>query len=158
MNERQRRFADEFIKLGNATQAAINAGYSEKYAGANADKLLKNTKLRAYIDEQLSELHKSNIMDAEEALSILSDIARGKRDEEVLMMNPVSGKVERHTKKAGNATVIKAVTEILKRYPTAKQSEKLELELAKLKEQLNIGKDEGDSITIVDSWGDEDES
>lgn len=41
MNERQRRFADEFIKLGNATQAAINAGYSEKYAGANADKLLK---------------------------------------------------------------------------------------------------------------------
>lgn len=158
MNERQRRFADEFIKLGNATQAAINAGYSEKYAGANADKLLKNTKLRAYIDEQLSELHKSNIMDAEEALSILSDIARGKRDEEVLMMNPVSGKVERHTKKADNATVIKAVTEILKRYPTAKQSEKLELELAKLKEQLNIGKDEGDSITIVDSWGDEDES
>ncbi|WP_277293945.1 terminase small subunit [Streptococcus hyointestinalis] len=153
MNERQRRFADEFIKLGNATQAAINAGYSEKYAGANADKLLKNTKLRAYIDEQLSELHKSNIMDAEEALSILSDIARGKRDEEVLMMNPVSGKVERHTKKADNATVIKAVTEILKRYPTAKQSEKLELELAKLKEQLNIGKDEGDSITIVDSWG-----
>lgn len=74
------------------------------------------------------------------------------------MMNPVSGKVERHTKKADNATVIKAVTEILKRYPTAKQSEKLELELAKLKEQLNIGKDEGDSITIVDSWGDEDES
>lgn len=69
------------------------------------------------------------------------------------MMNPVSGKVERHTKKADNATVIKAVTEILKRYPTAKQSEKLELELAKLKEQLNIGKDEGDSITIVDSWG-----
>lgn len=30
MNERQRRFADEYIKTGNATQAAINAGYSEK--------------------------------------------------------------------------------------------------------------------------------
>ena len=67
------------------------AGYSEKYAGANADKLLKNTKIRAYIDDQLSELHKKNIMDAEEALSILSDIARGNRDEEVLMMktNPL---------------------------------------------------------------------
>lgn len=155
MNERQKRFAEEFIKLGNATKAAIEAGYSEKYAGANADKLLKNTKIKAYIDEQLSELRKKNIMDAEEALSILSDIARGKRDEEVLMMNPVTGKIERLTKKADNATVIKAITEILKRYPTAKQSEKLELELAKLREQINATDTQDDRIVIVDEWAEE---
>ncbi|HEL1711817.1 TPA: terminase small subunit [Streptococcus suis] len=158
MNDKQIRFADEFIKLGNATQAALNAGYSEKTSYSQGQRLLKNVEVKEYINKQMQELHKSNIMQAEEALSILSDIARGKRDEEVLLMNPISGKVERHTKKADNATVIKAITEILKRYPTAKQSEKLELELAKLKEQLNIGKDEGDTITIIDSWGDEDES
>ena len=158
MNDKQIRFADEFIKLGNATQAALNAGYSEKTSYSQGQRLLKNVEIKEYINNQMQELHKSNIMQAEEALSILSDIARGKRDEEVLLMNPISGKVERHTKKADNATVIKAITEILKRYPTAKQSEKLELELTKLREQMNIGKDEGDNITIIDSWRDEDES
>lgn len=155
MNERQRRFADEYIKIGNATQAAINAGYSEKTANRIASQNLSKLDIKSYIDEQMQELHKSNIMDAKEALSILSDIARGKRDEEVLMLNPVTGKVERHTKKADNATVIKAITEILKRYPTAKQSEKLELELAKLKAQLNTDNDDDEEIIIIDNQADE---
>ena len=158
MNERQRRFADEYIKTGNATQAAINAGYSEKTANRIASQNLSKLDIKSYIAEQMQELHKSNIMDAKEALSILSDIARGKRDEEVLIINPTTGKVERHTKKANNATVIKAITEILKRYPTAKQSEKLELEIEKLKSQLTETQIEDDTITIIDSWEVEDES
>ncbi|BCK44611.1 terminase small subunit [Streptococcus suis] len=158
MNDKQIRFADEFIKLGNATQAALNAGYSEKTSYSQGQRLLKNVEVKEYINKQMQELHKSNIMQAEEALSILSDIARGKRDEEVLILNPTTGKVERHTKKADNATVIKAITEILKRYPTAKQSEKLELEIEKLKSQLTEAQIEDDTITIIDSWEVEDES
>ncbi|HEM2831113.1 TPA: terminase small subunit [Streptococcus suis] len=158
MNDKQIRFADEFIKLGNATQAALNAGYSEKTSYSQGQRLLKNVEVKEYINKQMQELHKSNIMQAEEALSILSDIARGKRDEEVLILNPTTGKVERHTKKADNATVIKAITEILKRYPTAKQSEKLELEIEKLKSQLTESQIEDDTITIIDSWEVEDES
>lgn len=155
MNERQRRFADEYIKTGNIEQSALKAGYSENYARSQSHKLLANVGIKSYIDEQMQELHKSNIMDATEALSILSEIARGKRDEEVLILNPTTGKVERHTKKADNATVIKAITEILKRYPTAKQSEKLELELAKLKAQLNTDNDNDDEIIIIDDQADE---
>lgn len=155
MNERQRRFADEYIKTGNATQAAINAGYSEKTANRIASQNLSKLDIKSYIDEQMQELHKSNIMDATEALYILSEIARGKRDEEVLILNPTTGKVERHTKKADNATVIKAITEILKRYPTAKQAEKLELELTKLREQVNANEAQDDRIIIVDEWAEE---
>lgn len=155
MNERQRRFADEYIKTGNATQAAINAGYSEKTANRIASQNLSKLDIKSYIDEQMQELHKSNIMDATEALYILSEIARGNRDEEVLILNPTTGKVERHTKKADNATVIKAITEILKRYPTAKQAEKLELELAKLREQVNANEAQDDKIVIVDEWAEE---
>lgn len=157
MNERQRRFADEFIKLGNATQAALNAGYSEKTANRIASQNLSKLDIKSYIDKQMQELHQKNIMDAKEALSILSDIARGNRDEEVLLMNPTTGKVERHTKKADNATVIKAITEILKRYPTAKQAEKLELEIEKLKSQLIDTQIEDEMITIADVWEVEDE-
>lgn len=153
MNERQRRFADEYIKTGNIEQSALKAGYSENYARSQSHKLLANVGIKSYIDEQMAGLHEKNIMDAMEALYILSEIARGNRDEEVLILNPTTGKVETHTKKADNATVIKAITEILKRYPTAKQSEKLELEIEKLKSQLIEAQVEDDTITIIDSWG-----
>ena len=155
MNERQRRFADEYIRIGNAEQAAIKAGYSEKYARGNAHKLVANVSVKNYIDEQIQRIRDESIMDAKEALAILSEIARGNRDEEVLILNPTTGKVERHTKKADNATVIKAITEILKRYPTAKQAEKLELELAKLREQVNANEAQDDKIVIVDEWAEE---
>ena len=36
LNERQRRFADEYIISGNAYQSALKAGYSEKYAKARS--------------------------------------------------------------------------------------------------------------------------
>ncbi|KXT67665.1 Phage terminase, small subunit [Streptococcus gallolyticus] len=155
MNERQRRFADEYIRIGNAEQAAIKAGYSEKYARGNAHKLVANVSVKNYINEQIQKIRDESIMDAKEALAILSEIARGNRDEEVLILNPTTGKVERHTKKADNATVIKAITEILKRYPTAKQAEKLELELAKLREQVNANNAQDEQIIIVDEWAEE---
>lgn len=43
LTEKQKRFADECIISGNATQSAIKAGYSSKYANTNASKLLQNT-------------------------------------------------------------------------------------------------------------------
>nr|DAT45436.1 MAG TPA: Terminase small subunit [Caudoviricetes sp.] len=147
LNQRQKLFASEYIKLGNGTQAAINAGYSERTASSQSERLLRNAEIKSFIQGEVEKMHDANIMTAKEALSILSDIARGKRDEEVLMMNPVSGEVERLTKKADNNTVIKAITEILKRYPTAKQAEKLQLEIEKLKSQ--IGGDEGQDEKIA---------
>ena len=147
LNQRQKLFASEYIKLGNGTQAAINAGYSERTASSQSERLLRNVEIKRFIQAEVEKMHDENIMDAKEALSILSDIARGKRDEEVIMMNPVSGEVERLTKKADNNTVIKAITEILKRYPTAKQAEKLQLEIEKLKSQ--IGGDEGQDEKIA---------
>lgn len=154
INQRQKLFASEYIKLGNATQAAINAGYSEKTAGRIAGQNLKKLEIKRFIQAEVEKMHDENIMDAKEALSILSDIARGKRDEEVLMMNPLTGEVERLMKKADNNTVIKAIVEILKRYPTAKQSEKLELEIRKLREQLDSGVEGTMNLNIVNAWED----
>ena len=154
LNQRQKLFASEYIKLGNGTQAAINAGYSPKTSGAQAEKLLKKAEIKSFITAEIEKMHDANIMTAKEALSILSDIARGKRDEEVLMMNPLTGEVERLMKKADNNTVIKAIVEILKRYPTAKQSEKLELEIRKLREQLDSGVEGTMNLNIVNAWED----
>ena len=51
LNERQQKFCEFYAKSGNATEAAIQAGYAEKSAGGNADKLLKNTKVSTYLAE-----------------------------------------------------------------------------------------------------------
>ena len=51
LNERQQKFCEFYAKSGNATESAIKAGYAEKSAGGNADKLLKSTKVSTYLAE-----------------------------------------------------------------------------------------------------------
>ncbi len=77
---RQRKFAEYYVQSGNATDSAIKAGYSEKYAGANSDKLLKNTNISAYIKELSDKLKDERILTAKDRQLLLSDIARN--DEE----------------------------------------------------------------------------
>ncbi|MCA0980227.1 terminase small subunit [Exiguobacterium aestuarii] len=77
MNARQQRFCDEYLVDLNATKAAIRAGYSEKYAGQNADKLLKNTKIRNYIDARLNAKERSLIASQDEVLETLTRIIMG---------------------------------------------------------------------------------
>ena len=84
LTEKQKKFADYYIELGNATQAAINAGYSSKYANTNASKLLQNTTIKSYIDERLSQLASERIVSAEEVLEFLSSVMRNEQKEEVL--------------------------------------------------------------------------
>ena len=55
LSERQAKFVESYLISLNATKAAIEAGYAEKYAGANADKLLKLTKVQVAIAEAIEK-------------------------------------------------------------------------------------------------------
>lgn len=55
LNDRQKRFCDEYLVDLNATQAAIRAGYTSKYANTNAFKLLQNTAIKEYIQQRQNE-------------------------------------------------------------------------------------------------------
>lgn len=77
MNERQRRFADEYIISGNATQAAIRVGYSEKTARSIGQRLLTNVDISKYIKERTQSLFEERSMSVAEALAIAASIARG---------------------------------------------------------------------------------
>lgn len=81
---KQQRFADEYIISGNATQSAIEAGYSKKYANTNASKLLQNTTINRYIDEQLEILKNERVADQQEVLEYLTSIVRGEQTEQTL--------------------------------------------------------------------------
>ncbi|VSZ18928.1 phage terminase small subunit [Streptococcus pneumoniae] len=84
MSLKQQRFADEYIISGNATQAAIKAGYSSKYANTNASKLLQNTTIKSYIDERLAQLASDKVATQEEVLTYLTSVMRGETQEQTL--------------------------------------------------------------------------
>lgn len=89
LTEKQKRFADYYIETGNATQGAIKAGYSEKYANTNAAKLLQNTTIKNYIDEKLKEMEEKRVMSATEVMQLLTAAARGEVQEEVVIVESV---------------------------------------------------------------------
>ena len=62
LNEKQKRFCQEYIIDLNATQAAIRAGYSKKTAAAHACRLLKNVNIQPEISKlQEKRLEKTEI-------------------------------------------------------------------------------------------------
>lgn len=86
MTPRQQKFCDEYLISGNATDAAIKAGYSRKTAKQTGSENLAKPDLRAYIDEQLAKIHSAKIADAEEVMKYLTSVMRGQHTEQVLKL------------------------------------------------------------------------
>lgn len=77
LTEKERIFADEYIKTTNATQSAIKAGYSEKTASSKGSQLLRKVKVRQYIDEVMDKRSKNTIATADEVLQYLTRVMNG---------------------------------------------------------------------------------
>ena len=86
MTPRQQKFCDEYLISGNATDAAIKAGYSRKTAKQTGSENLAKPDLRAYINEQLAKIHSTKIADAEEVMKYLTSVMRGEHTEQVLKL------------------------------------------------------------------------
>ena len=84
MTERQARFIDYYIQTGNASEAARQAGYSERTARIHAAQLLTKPNIRAAVDERLKEMNQERIIETEEVLRHLSDVIRGEVMETVV--------------------------------------------------------------------------
>ena len=77
LTEKERIFADEYIKTTNATQSAIKAGYAENSASVTGSKMLRKPKVRQYIDAVMNERSKDTIATADEVLEYLTRVVRG---------------------------------------------------------------------------------
>ncbi|QHM39148.1 hypothetical protein C7M37_00123 [Lactiplantibacillus plantarum] len=134
LTPKQRKFADEYIKSGNATQSAIEAGYSKKTARVMGQENLLKPAIKSYIDERMAEIASKRIMDATEAVELLTSIARGETKETVYI-GTADGVYEKH-KEADLKTRISATKEILKRYPD--NNKLVEQQIRKLKADADI--------------------
>lgn len=117
MTERQERFCQEYSKLGNATQSAINAGYSERSAKQVGQRLLTNDDVKQRIRELQGEIKNQNIADAREMQSILTSIIRAESEEEVIVVEGIGDGCSegvKHKKKPSQSDRIKAINLLAK--------------------------------------------
>ena len=77
MTPKQKAFADEYLKCGNATEAAKRAGYSEKTARVIGQENLLKPAITAYIAERQKQIDDSRIADAAEVLRFYTAVLRG---------------------------------------------------------------------------------
>ena len=82
LTPKQQAFADYYIELGNAEQAAIKAGYSKAYARGNAHKLVANSCISKYIDKRMKELSSKRIANPEEILEYYTRVMRGEEKDQ----------------------------------------------------------------------------
>lgn len=120
---KQKAFADEYLKCGNATEA-YKIAYGCKNdvtAGTNAYKNLKKPKISAYIAERQKEIEDSRIADVSEVLQFFSSVMRGEVKDQFEMDAALSDRLS-------------AGRELMKRYDKSDDGKKDAL--AKLDEVL----------------------
>ena len=86
LNARQKAFCEYYVASGNATDAAIKAGYSKSYARDRIHILMKNIGLSRYIEELMRKAQSERIASAEEVLQNLTAMMRGEIQEEVVVV------------------------------------------------------------------------
>ena len=116
LNEKQKAFANYYIESLNATESYAKA-YECSYntARTNGARLLAKANIKNYIDEIMSAKDESRIASQDEILQILTDIARGITEEEVVQFSQL-GEELRTTRKPTIKDRMKASELLGKRY------------------------------------------
>lgn len=83
LTQKQRRFIDEYIISGNATQAAIKAGYSKKTARKIGQENLTKPDIKTEIERRNAEIQSEKTADMTEVMEYLTSVMRGEQTESV---------------------------------------------------------------------------
>lgn len=101
MTEKQKRFADEYLKDCNATRA-YKAAYpnvkKDNVARVAGARLLTFVNVKNYIDEQLEVLHNERTADAGEVMEYLTSVLRGESSSEVVAVEFIGDGISRAKK------------------------------------------------------------
>ena len=116
LTEKQKAFADYYIESLNATESYVRAYECSYNTGrTNGARLLAKANIKKYIDEVMASKDESRIASQVEILQILTDIARGITEEEVVQFSQL-GEELRTTRKPTIKDRMKASELLGKRY------------------------------------------
>ena len=119
ITERQRRFVDYYLELGNQVQAAIRAGYSERYARDQAFKILEMPAVKEYYEDRLQEIESKRVANVKEVMEYLTSVMRGESTEEMIVVEGCGNgysEARKINKSIGAKDRLKAAELIGKRY------------------------------------------
>lgn len=80
LTPKQKIFADYYIELGNATEAARRAGY--KKPNVQGSQNLEKLSVKSYIEERIKVLDEKRIAKGEEVLQYLTKVMRGEEKDQ----------------------------------------------------------------------------
>ena len=151
LTERQKRFVDEYVITGNATEAAKRAGYKEKTARVTGQENLLKPAIKAAIDAKLKEIKSHKTATAQEVIEFLTSVMRGEITEQVVTTESVAvgvSRVKLVDKPPSINDRTKAADQLLKRFgkPVKLEEKEMQLKLEKLKaeaEALKAVKESG---------------
>ena len=89
LTDKQFIFATEYLVDCNATRAykkAYPKVKKDEVAAVNGNRLLRNAKVKEYIDEQLKKIEDEKIADATEVMKYLTSVMRGEVHEEAVVV------------------------------------------------------------------------
>ena len=112
MTKRQEMFCQEYVISGNATSAAIKAGYSVSSAYSQGQRLLKNDEVQDKIRALSDEIRTEKIIDARKMQEVLTSIILQESQEEVIVVEGCGDGVSEavtKTKTASQSDRIKAI-------------------------------------------------
>lgn len=128
LNQRQLLFVDEYIKLGNATAAAIAAGYSEKTARSIGQENLTKPDILKMIQERQQAAQKRTAITVDQVITRVARLAdTAKKDSDKLkaldMLARHLGAYMHPTEiidKMGEEAALKLVEQLRERYKSMK--------------------------------------
>lgn len=132
MNNRQQLFCEEYLKDLNATKAAIRAGYSEKTAYSQGQRLLKNVEIKNRLQEIREKIQDENIATIKDIEEFLSLSLNGEMEEEVISVVAEiegSSKVVKTKKQISLRDRIKAAELLGKRYGLWTEKQEVDINL-----------------------------
>ena len=98
LTNRQQAFCDEYLATLNATQAAINAGYSPNSAASIAAENLRKPEIEEYISQRLAEKTAERVASQDEVLEYLTSVMRGGSQSEIIVIEGEGEGVTRASK------------------------------------------------------------
>lgn len=85
LTAKQQKFADYYIELGNAAEAARKAGYSKRTARSIGQENLTKPDVKEYISKRLEELANERVADQQEVLEFLTRLVRREESDQVVV-------------------------------------------------------------------------
>jgi phage terminase small subunit len=154
---KQKRFIDEYIITGNASEAARRAGYSPKTADRIGNENLKKLVIQQAMADRLKELESKKTASVKEVMEFLTSTLRGEiTDENIVVEGVGDGVSEARTMetRVSSKDRLKAAELLLKRYPRQLDEEEQIARIKKLAseaDKLDTSNDT-DDVIIVDDW------